>query len=172
MAWYLWVSTVRGDSASARGNFLHGPPLCDERDDLTLAGRQCARGGASPFRQRREDVGCEIRREVPPAPKHRVDGGDQLLPGRVLHDEPGCPGTERLGRELGVGVHGQEDHLGGNRFRLEPAQRLEPAHAGHGHVGHDDVGSELPRGLDQPGPVGHGPDEGELASREGSRVPP
>ena len=95
-----------------------------------------------------------------------MDGGDQLLSGRVLHDEAGGACAQRLGRELGVGVHGQEDHLGGDRLRPEPAQRLEPAHARHGQVGHDDIGPELARGLDQPGAVGHGSDEGELIAQK------
>jgi hypothetical protein len=64
-------------------------------------------------------------------------------------------------------VHGEEDHLGGNLVRSESVQGLEPAHAGHGEVGHDDVWPELAGRVDQPRPVGHRPRERELALEEG-----
>ena len=99
-----------------------------------------------------------------------MDGGDELLPGCVLHDEPGSPGAERLGRELGVSMHGQENHFGSDRVRLEPTQRLEPADAGHRHVGHDDVGAKSPRGLDQLRPVGHGSHQRALPAQRVTRA--
>jgi hypothetical protein len=100
------------------------------------------------------------------ADDHAIVMEGLLLPGRVLHDEAGCPGAERLGCELGVGMHGQEDHPSSERFRLDPAQRLEPTHTGHGHICHDHVGAQLPSRLDQPGPVGHGSDERELIAQQ------
>ena len=148
---------MRGDSPSAAATSFIVRPSAISRTTSRWRGVSARASEASLSDSVVRTSWSEIRRQVRPAPEDGLDGGDELLPGRVLHDETGRARAERLGRKLGVGMHGQEDHLGGDRVGLEPTQCLQPAHAGHGHVGHDDVGPESPGRLEQLGPVRHGP---------------
>ena len=115
MLWYLWVSTVRGESPRVGGDLLHRASRGQEPHHVALARRQRAGPGRRRLRQRREDVVRQVGGDVAAARQHRVEGRDELLPGRVLDDEPRGARAEHLGGHVGVGMHGQDDHARGER---------------------------------------------------------
>src|SRR6185503_20830554 len=77
-------------------------------------------------------------------------------------DVSGCPETQGLPRDIGVGVHGEVDQLHRSTLGLELTARIEPIEERHPDVEQNHIRIQTRELLDQRASVGDEPDDVEI----------
>src|SRR5262245_14424228 len=161
-----------GRNVEDGGDLFHRAAFGDELQYFALARRQFddrlvrLAGGVH---QEAQHIFGDQRRDIGVAFDHLVNGGDEFFTGRGLEQVAGSACPKSLGRELRLGVHGQEDDLGGNAVPLELARGVETVQQRHGNVRHNHVGLEFLRGVQQRASVADRADKFELVFKQTSQ---
>src|SRR5215813_15168797 len=100
---------------------------------------------------------------------HLVNGGDEFFTCGGLEQVAGSACPKSLGRELRLGVHGQENDLGRNPVTLEMPRGVKTVQQRHGNVRHNHVGLEFLRGVQQRASVADRADKFELVFKQASQ---